>query len=107
MQFQFNSDNQIEGDTDMAERVQTIVRTKLSRVEERLTRVEVHVGDVDGPRTGANDKRAMVELRPAGMAPVSASAQAGDVEAAIVSALDKALSAFDRQIGKTTTRKGH
>ena len=107
MQFLFNSDNQIDGDTGMAERVEGMVRTKLNRVEERLTRVEVHVRDVDGPRSGANDKRAMVELRPAGLAPISGSDEADTIEAAIARATDKALAAFDRQIGKMTTRKGH
>lgn len=107
MQFLFNSDNQIDGDTDMAERVEGMVRTKLSRIEERLTRVEVHVRDVDGPRSGANDKRAMVELRPAGLSPISGSEEAGTIEAAVARAADKALAAFDRQIGKMTTRKGH
>ncbi|MDP2357949.1 MAG: HPF/RaiA family ribosome-associated protein [Beijerinckiaceae bacterium] len=107
MQIQFNSDNNVDGDSGMADRVQELVRTRLSRVEERLTRVEVHVGDIDGPRSGANDKRALVELRPAGLQPVSGSAQAASIEAAVSSAIDKALAAFDRQIGKMTTRKGH
>lgn len=107
MQFLFNSDNQIDGDTSMAERVERIVRRRLSRVEERLTRVEVHVSDVDGPRSGANDKRAVVELRPAGLDPISGSDEAGNIEAAVSSATDKALAVFDRQIGKMTTRKGH
>jgi hypothetical protein len=107
MQFMFNSDNQIDGDTGMAEHVEGMVRTKLSRVEERLTRVEVHVRDVDGPRSGANDKRAIVELRPAGLAPISGSDEADTIDAAVSRATDKALTAFDRQIGKMTTRKGH
>ncbi len=107
MHIQFNSDNNIDGDVSMADRVQEIVRTRLSRVEERLTRVEVHVGDVNGPRSGADDKRASVELRPAGLQPVSGTAQGASIEAAVSSATDKALAAFDRQIGKMTTRKGH
>jgi hypothetical protein len=107
VQFQFNSDNQIEGDAGMAERVESLVRTKLSRIAERLTRVEVHVGDVDGPRSGPNDKRALVELRPAGLQPISGSAQGAGIETCVSSATDKALAAFDRQLGKMTTRKGH
>jgi hypothetical protein len=41
------------------------------------------------------------------MKPVSATDEAGSVEAAVASATDKALSAYDRLIGKLTTRKGH
>lgn len=106
MQFQFNSDNRISGDVAMAGRVEALVRGRLDRVSDRLTRVEIHVGDINGPRQG-NDIRCSVELRPEGMKPVSATDEAASIEAAAASATDKALSAFDRQIGKQTSRKGH
>lgn len=107
MQFQFNSDNQIEGDSELAARAEEIARTRLSRIESRLTRMEIHVGDVNGPRGGGDDKRCALEVRPAGMAPISATNQAASVDAAIAGAADKVLAAFDRQIGKRTSRKGH
>jgi hypothetical protein len=106
MRFQFNSDNRISGDAAVAERVETLVRGRLDRVSGRLTRVEVHVGDINGPRQG-NDIRCAVELRPEGMKPLSATDEAASIEAAVAAATDKALAAFDRQIGKQTTRKGH
>lgn len=106
MQFQFNSDNRIDGDAAVAEQVETLVRGRLERVSDRLTRVEIHVGDVNGPK-GGNDIRCAVELRPTGMKPVSATDEAPSIETAVASATDKALSAFDRQVGKLTTRKGH
>lgn len=106
MQFQFNSDNRISGHEGVAEQIETLVRGRLDRVSDRLTRVEVHVGDVNGPR-GGNDIRCAVELRPNGMKPISGTDEASSIEAAVASATDKALSAFDRQIGKQTTRKGH
>ena len=106
MQFQFNSDNQIDGDTQMAKQIEEIVRSRLSRVVDRLTRVEVHVGDVNGPR-GGDDKRCAIEIRPMGMQPISATDEGGSVEAAAAGAADKVLSALDRQVGKRTDRKGH
>jgi hypothetical protein len=106
MQFQFNSDNRITGDATVAGRIENLVRGRLDRVSDRLSRVEVHVSDVNGPRHG-NDIRCAVELRPNGMKPVSATDEAASVEAAVASATDKALSAYDRLIGKQTTRKGH
>lgn len=107
MQFQFNSDNQTDGDAGMADHVETIVTAHLDRILDRLTRLEVHVGDVNGARGGGNDKRATVEARPAGMAPISATEQAGDFDAAVRGAADKVLAAYDRQIGRRTDRKGH
>lgn len=106
MQFQFNSDNQTNGDSNMATRVEEITKARLGRIEDRLTRVEVHVGDVNGPRGGYHKKYA-VEARPTGMAPISASDQATSIEAAVVGATDKVLAAYCRQIGKRTDRKGH
>lgn len=107
MQFQFNSDNQTDGDSGMARRVEEITRARLSRIERHLTRVEVHVGDVNGPRTTSDDKRCSVEARPAGMDPISATDQGSSIEAAVAGAADKVLASYDRQIGKRTDRKGH
>lgn len=107
MHVQFNSDNQTDGDTDLAERVEGIARGRLSRIERHLTRMEIHVGDAKGPREGASDKRCAVEVRPAGMAPITASDQAGTIEEAVAGAAEKVLAAYDREIGKRTTRKGH
>ncbi len=107
MHFQFNSDNQIDGNSAMAERVEEIARARLGRIEDRLTRVEVHVGDVNGARGGDVDKRCTVEARPAGMAPISVTEQANSIEAAVAGAAGKLLTIFDRQVGKQTTRKGH
>ena len=107
MQFLFNSDNQMPLGSDTAEKVEALVEARLGRISDRLTRVEVHVSDIDGPRNGSDDKRCAIEIRPNGMRPIVAADQASTVEAAVSAAADKVLKAFDRQIGKTTSRKGH
>ena len=106
MQFQFNSDNQVNCSAEEAERIEELVRGRLEHVADRLTRVEVHVGDVNGPR-GGDDIRCLVELRPTGMQPISATHEAASAPAAAAQATDKALSTYRRQIGKKTSRKGH
>ncbi len=107
MQFQFNSDNQIDGDRAMAAQVEGITRARLGRIEDRLTRVEVHVGDVSGPGNSGKDKRCVIEARPAGMPPITATEHADSIVAAVASAADKVLAAYQRQVGKQTDRKGH
>ena len=106
MQFQFNSDNRVVGDAQAAEKIESLVRGRLDHVTDRLSRVEVHIGDVNGPK-GGDDIRCMVELRPTGMQPISASHEAASAEIAATSATDKALTAFNRQVGRQTSRKGH
>lgn len=106
MQFQFNSDNQTDAGADTARQVEELVGTRLSRIADRLTRVEVHVGDIDGPRDGADDKRCAIEIRPQGMSPISATAHGPTLERAVTSGADKVLQAFERQVGKRTDRKG-
>lgn len=107
MQFQFNSDNQTDAGADVAARVEDIARSRLARIADRLTRIEVHLGEADGARAGGDDKSCTIEARPAGMEPVSASHRSADIEAAVAGAADKLLAVVDRQIGKQTTRKGH
>lgn len=91
----------------MAARAEEIARARTSRIEQHLTRMEIHVGDVDGPRDGADDIRCAIEVRPAGMAPIARTHQAPDIEVAIAGAADKVVAAYERQIGKRTSRKGH
>lgn len=107
MLVQINTDNRIEGRAALTRRLEALVEEKLLRFGDRLTRAEVHVSDLNGPAGGPADIRALVELRPAGRDPLTASHTAGDVEAAVLGAVTKAATAFDRIIGKTTTRKGH
>jgi ribosome-associated translation inhibitor RaiA len=107
MQFQFNSDNQTPLGAECAQQAQDIVEARLGRISDRLTRVEVHISDVDGPRNGGDDMRCAIEIRPNGMRPITATDQASSVEGAVSAAADKVLKVFERQIGKTTNRKGH
>ena len=107
MQFMFNSDNQLPLSSETSQALEALVEARLARIADRLTRVEVHLSDDDGPRTGGDDKKCLIELRPNGMRAITATDQAATVERAVTAATDKALKAFDRQIGKATTRKGH
>lgn len=107
MQFQFNTANDITGDEDVRARIEASVRHTLDRIAEHLTRVEVHLTDVNGQRGGPADKRARVEIRPRGSDPISVTHEALTVDLAASGAADKALRAFDRERGRRTTRKGH
>ena len=61
----------------------------LGRFSERITRVEVHLGDVNGSKGGADDKRVMMEARPAGMDPIAVEAHGDDLYGTITDAAGK------------------
>lgn len=107
MDIQINTANNIEGREALTREIEETVRTKLSRFSERLTRVEVHIGDENGERSAGDDKRCVIEVRPAGRDPISVTEQAGSIDQAAAGALGKVTTALDRQFGRTTSRKGH
>ena len=107
MFIQIHTDNQIEGDHDRDDRLETQIRQRLARFEERVTHVEVHVSDVNGPRGGGSDMRASLEARINGLQPVAVTDNGPDVQRAVLGAAKKVAVALDRQLGKLTDRKGH
>jgi len=89
MKIQVNSDNSITVDASMMRFVKGEVKRVLARFAKRLTRVEVHLSDVDKRKTGQADKRCLIEVRPAGARPLSVSAKATKMAAAVGQALGK------------------
>ncbi len=104
MHIQVNTDNTIDGGSDLIATIEGIARSKLGAVASQVTRVEVHLRDENAQKGGADDKRCMAEARPEGRAPVAVTHNADTVESAAVGALDKLRSALDRELGK---RRAH
>lgn len=52
MQIQINSDHRITASPKLAGRVQALVRDTLERYSDRITRVEVHLNDLNGVKAG-------------------------------------------------------
>ena len=107
MFVQINTDNQIKSDAEANERLEQKVRERLRRYEDRLTHVEVHISDVDAHKHHGDDKRASLEARPNGLAPVGVVADARTIEAAVSDAAAKCAKALEKTFGRLTDRKGH
>jgi hypothetical protein len=105
--IQIHSDNQIPSSSDRDSRLEEQVRQRLARFEERITDVEIHVSDVNGPRGGAADLRCTLEARVNGIQPVAVADEGSSVDRAVLGAAKKAVRALDHQLGKLTDRKGH
>jgi ribosomal subunit interface protein len=100
MQIQMNSDHHITGSPQLAGRVQALVRDSLERYSDRITRVEVHLNDLNSVKGGSNDKRCLMEARLAGVGAVSANHEAPTVELAIDGAMEKLERALEHKLGR-------
>lgn len=100
MLVQINTDNRIEGSDEANTAIEERVRERLARFADQLTRVEVHIRDVDGDRNGPSGIEAKIEARPAGGAPLVTTDQAGDRQAAVAGALRKAVDVLERSSAK-------
>lgn len=107
MIVQVNTGNTIEGSAAMTDGLETLIRDRLSRFEDKLTRVEIHVTDDNAGREAGDDKQCVIEVRPTGLGPVKVTDTARSVHQATVGALGKMVTALDRTYGKLTSRKGH
>ncbi len=107
MFIQINTDNQVASDAERDARIEEQIRQRLARFEGRITDVEIHVSDINGPRGGAADLRATLEARVNGVPPVAVSDQGATVDRAILGAAKKAVRALDHQLGKLSDNKGH
>jgi len=106
VQIQVNSDHHITGDERMNEIVNALITDAVGRYADRITRVEVHLNDVNGAKHGERDKRAMMEARVAGLAPIAVTNEADNLELAMEGAADKLARAIERALGRIAAGDG-
>jgi hypothetical protein len=71
MHIEVRTDRHVHADAHLLQQVSKEVGTLLARFADQLTRVEVHLGDVNADKGGSTDRRCMMEARLAGQAPVA------------------------------------
>ncbi len=70
MQIQVNHDNRVRLAEDTADRLSRTVEDYLSKFADRITRVEMHLSDLNGGK-GGSDKRCMLEARMSNLQPIA------------------------------------
>jgi hypothetical protein len=103
MQIQVNHDNHVRLGEEVSSRWAAIIEDALTQYADRITRVEMHLGDVNGGKHGNADKRCMLEARIAGLAPVAVTHQAESLQLAFDGALEKLGHALGHTFGKQQT----
>ena len=100
MLVQVNTNASVRGDADIDRRVEDAVRAALGRYENAITRVEVHLNDVNAGKHGPADKRCAVELRLEKRRPETVTHAAAGLVEAWTGALDKAVRLLERTDGR-------
>jgi len=105
MLIQVNTGRQIGGSAELIAYVQEVVESKFQRYAERITRVEVHLNDENTAiKAGGNDKRCQMEVRFAGLQPISVSHHADSHDLALDGAVDKMNNLIGTTLGKLESR---
>jgi ribosome-associated translation inhibitor RaiA len=104
MRIQVNTDSSIQGDESLEAFVIEAVEKSIGRFKEDVTRVEVHLSDVNKDKGGTDDKRCMMEARIEGLSPTAVTHNAGTVREAINGATEKLKRSLTTTLEK---RKSH
>lgn len=105
MQILVNTDNNIEGRDALTAHVTGVLEGAFSRFRDRITRIEVHLGDENGHKSGQHDKRCMLEARLEGRPPTAVTHNAETVDQAIHGAADKLERALETILGRLRDRR--
>lgn len=108
MKIQVNTDPGIAGHAARVEGVSRIVAHALARFSEHITRVEVHLSDENGAKSGPLDQRCMLEARLQGRQPVAVTEHAASQGQALHGAAEKLTHLLEHTLGRVHDRKaGH
>lgn len=100
MNIQFNTDKNISGTVALEEYVSERINHGLSRFDEHVTRLEVHLSDQNAQKTGGDDIQCTLEARIEGSQPIAVTANDADKTKAVDQAIKKMKAALDTKLGK-------
>lgn len=105
MQIQINTDSSVDAPASLADEVKQTVEATLERFRDRITRVEVHLSDVNSHKGGDDDKRCMMEARVEGRPPRAVTHQAATVGESVDGAAEKLERAIESDLGRLGDRR--
>lgn len=106
MLIQVNTGNNIDGSAQLISGIEAELINSLCRFGNQITRVEVHLRDLNGPKSVGDDKSCLLEARLAGRQPMVVSHEAASLRQAIDGSTDKLKLALDKLVGRLSDRKG-
>lgn len=100
MKIQLNTDVNIDGTEALAAQVDATVKQALQHFSAHITRVEVHLSDENGSKSGQHDQRCVLEARLEGRQPVAVTDHAATLEQAVQGAAQKLARLLDSTLGR-------
>ncbi|HEU4775052.1 MAG TPA: HPF/RaiA family ribosome-associated protein [Lysobacter sp.] len=100
MKIQLHTDRNIQHDESLTEHVDSVVSKALERFGAQVSRVEVHLRDLNAGKAGIGDKHCVMEARLEGRQPVVVSHDADKVREAVNGAAQKLQRLLDSALGR-------
>jgi len=100
MQIQVNTSNGIDNKDKLERWADAELKETLSRFSDDVTRVEVHLSDENGDKSGGSDKRCTMEARLANHQPVAVNHHAATLDEAFRGASGKLKRLIDSTLGR-------
>jgi ribosome-associated translation inhibitor RaiA len=107
MQIQTNTDHNIPGREALTAHVNKVLSNALSHFRERVTRVEVHLSDENGPKGGEADMRCAMEARLGNLQPIAITHAAATLHQAIGGAANKLARLVGHSLARLGEHQGH
>lgn len=107
MQIQISTDHTIDGHEALSAHIRNVVENALSRCREHITRVEVHLADENGPKTGPNVIRCAMEARLERHQPLAVTFEAATLHQAIEGAADKLARVVEHTLERLREARDH
>ncbi|MHB8931117.1 MAG: HPF/RaiA family ribosome-associated protein [Melioribacteraceae bacterium] len=105
MQIQINTDNHIKVHKAFAAQINDVVESALNRLNDTITRVEIHLSDENGEKSGQDDKRCVMEARLEGRQPIAVTHNAATVDQAVNGAAEKLVRLIEGILGRQQDQK--
>jgi ribosome-associated translation inhibitor RaiA len=103
VQVQINTGKNVDAETDLME---DEVLDALSRFEDQLIRVDIHLSDQNAEKSGADDLRCTMDAQLAGIKTVAVTHSAATVSQAFSGAVQKLEKALETTLAKIEGRRG-
>ncbi len=100
MTIQINTDNNLDVHETYQAQLKDVFSEELSRFDEHITRLEVHLSDENGNKESEDDKKCLIEARLKGRQPIAVTDVANTYDQAVNGAIDKLKTSLGTILGR-------